>query len=131
MCIELCTCIASRSAWRAMKVHLQIGGELVTFSSRWKMLLLKVTDCLGLMKMSVFCMTIPKTCFWVSIKNTRLCLYMTNKILLFGERWSVKGVGKITQVALFLKTMGMVVITFPPSLQDGSAGRACKNVKDF
>ena len=49
----------------------------VTFSSRWKMLLLKVTDCLGLMKMSVFCMTIPKTCFWVSMKNMRLCLYIT------------------------------------------------------
>ena len=29
MFIELCACIVRWSAWRAMKVHLQIGGELL------------------------------------------------------------------------------------------------------
>ena len=41
----------------------KIRRQFVSFSSRWKMLLLKVTDCLGLMKMYVFCMAISETWF--------------------------------------------------------------------
>ena len=42
----------------------------------WGMMFLKVTDWLGVMKMSEFCMTIPKMYFLVSMKNMRLCLYI-------------------------------------------------------
>ena len=37
---------------------------------------------------AVFCMTVPKTCCWVSMKNMRLCLYIPEKktvMVEFGE----------------------------------------------